>query len=449
LSALPPAPNLPGMKIAFVGCGYVFDIYMRTRWAHDELPIGGVFDIDTARSATVAQHYGLHVYPSLQALLDDASVQVVVNLTSIRAHYATTRAALLAGKHVYSEKPITTDLDQAAELFALAQSRGLVLTGAPCNLYCDAVSTLWKAVRDGAIGKPVLVYAELDDNPAHLMQLENVQSPTGAPFPYAEEFQEGCTVEHVAYHLVWMCAMFGPVQSVTAFSNCLVAHKTDTPLVPADTPDFSVACLQFANGVAARITCTWVSPRDHRLRIIGEQGEICADNAFHDQAPVHLERFSRVTLAARKAYSLRTQPLLGRLFGVGGQRVPLLRRWKSHAVEAEKGVGRSPKHRLVSWLRRREIYAQDKLLGIAEMARALREGRPQPMAPDFLLHLTELSLLIQRAGPAGVASQPRTSFAPLQPLDEVLRSPHDYRRSYRPRWFERAAAGLVHALHQR
>jgi predicted dehydrogenase len=173
------------MKIAFVGCGYVFDIYMRTRWAHPELEICGVFDIDTARSQTVSRHYGLHAYPSCEALLADPAVEVVVNLTSIRSHADTIRRALEAGKHVYSEKPLTTDLDRTRALFALAQGRGLVLAGAPCNLFSDAVSTIWKAVRDGAIGKPVLVYAELDDNPAHLMGLESVQSPTGAPFPYA------------------------------------------------------------------------------------------------------------------------------------------------------------------------------------------------------------------------------------------------------------------------
>ena len=254
----------------------------------------GVFDIDTARSDTVSQHYGFHVYPNYEALLADPAVEIVVNLTSIQSHYEIVRRALEAGKHVFSEKPLTTDLERTRELFALAQARGLVLTGAPCNLYCDAVSTMWKALRDGAIGKPVLVYAELDDNPAHLMNFEKAQSPTGAPFPYVEEFQEGCTVEHVGYHLVWICAMFGPATSVTAFSKVLIEHKTDTPLSPADTPDFSVGCLDFANGVAARITCSWVAPRDHRLRIIGEQGEICADNAFHDQAPVNLERFSRV-----------------------------------------------------------------------------------------------------------------------------------------------------------
>jgi predicted dehydrogenase len=437
------------MKIAFVGCGYVFDIYMRTRWAHPELEVCGIFDIDTARSNTVSKHYGFKVYPSYEALLADPAVETVVNLTSIRSHYGTVKSALEAGKHVYSEKPLTTDLDHTRELFALAQSRGLVLTGAPCNLYCDAVSTMWKAVRDGAIGKPVLIYAELDDNPAHLMNLEKVRSPTDAPFPYVEEFQEGCTVEHVGYHLVWICAMFGPAISVTAFSNALVEHKTDTPLSPTDTPDFSVGCLHFAGGVAARITCSWVAPRDHRLRIIGEEGEICADNAFHDQAPVHLERFSKVSLSARKAYTLRTQPLIGRIFGIGGQRLPLVRRWKSHAVEAERGVGRSFKHRVVSWLRRREIYAQDKLLGIAEMARAIRTGRPQPMPPDFLIHLNELTLLIQRSRLEGATTKPTTTFRPIEPLADMINGSVNYRENYRPRFFERILPDIVETLHKR
>jgi predicted dehydrogenase len=444
--ALPRGHGLqkPAVKIAFVGCGYVFDIYMRTRWAHPELEVCGVFDVDTARAETVCRHYRFRLYPTYEALLADPAVEIVVNLTSIRSHYDVIRRALDAGKHVYSEKPLTTDLDQTRELFALAQARGLVLAGAPSNLYSDAVSTMWKAVRDGAIGKPVLVYAELDDNPAHLMGLKKVQSPTGAPFPYVEEFREGCTIEHALYHLTWICAMFGPAISVTAFSKALVEDKIDTA---AGTPDFSVACLNFGNGLAARMTCTSVAPRDHRLRIIGENGEICADNVFHDQTTVRLERFSRVSLSARKAYTIRTQPLIGRIFGVGGQRLPLVRRWKSHAVEAERGFRRSLKHRFVSWLRRREIYAQDKLLGVAEMVRAMREGRSQPMPPDFLMHINELALLIQRSGPDGITTKPETSFEPIEPMPDVAASPRDYRASYRPRITERLFAGIVDTLH--
>lgn len=437
------------MKIAFVGCGYVFDIYMRTRWAYPEIEICGVYDRDAKRAGVVHAHYGFPLYPDLEALLADPQVEVVINLTSIASHFAVTKRALEAGKHVYTEKPITTDLATTQELFAIAARHGRVLAAAPCNLHSDAISTVWKAVKDGAIGRPVLVYAEMDDSPAHLMALDNVQSPTGAPFPYAEELQEGCTVEHIGYHLVWLCALFGPAIGVTAFSKFLVPNKVAEPLSPPDTPDLSVACLDFANGVAARITCSWVAPRDHSMRIIGDAGQISVDNAFHDQSPVHVERFSRVSLSARKAYTARTQPLIGRRFGIGGNRVKLLRRWKSHAVEAERGVGSSLKHRLVSWLRRREVYAQDKILGIAEMGKALAEGRPQPMSPDFLMHLNELTLLVQGAGSEGRTVKPTTSFAPLAMFEDVAAGPIDYRAAHRPKFFEKLAAGLILRLQRR
>jgi predicted dehydrogenase len=436
------------MKIAFVGCGYVFDIYMRTRGSYPEIKICGVYDISPTRLSTVSRYYDLPTYASYEELLSDPEVEVVVNLTSIGSHYATVKKALEANKDVYTEKPITTSLEQTRELLDLAQARGRVLAAAPDNLFTDSIVTRWKAIQDGAIGKPILVYAELDDNPAHLMRLEIVRSPTGAPFPYAEELQEGCTVEHIAYHLVWICAIFGPALGVTAFSKALVENKTAEPLSPPDTPDLSVACLDFAGGVAARITCSWVAPRDHTMRIIGEKGQITIDNVFHDQSPVFLERFSRVSLSARKFASFRAQPLLGRRFGIGGQRLPLVRRWKSHAIEADRGVGRTLKNRLVSWVRRREAYAQDKILGIAEMGKAIREGRPQVMPPDFLLHLNELTLMIQAAGPVGIAAKPKTTFSPISSLTETAIKTRNYLTEYRPKLLERVMGGIVDALHR-
>lgn len=436
------------MRIAFVGCGFVFDIYMRTRWAHAELQVCGLFDIDAARLKVVSEHYGYPAYSSYEALLADPAVEIVVNLTNIGAHYEVTRRALEAGKHVYSEKPLTTELAQSRELFDLAAANGVVLSAAPANLFSDSVGTMWKAVRDGAIGKPVLVYAELDDNPVHLVHAEGVTSPTGAPWPLVEELQEGCTFEHVGYHLVWICAMFGPATHVTAFSKALIAHKTDLPLNPSDTPDYSVACLNFANGMAARVTCSFVAPRDHRMRIIGEEGELTGDSYRHYQSPVFLERFSNVSLSARKAAAIREQPLLGRRFGVGGRRLPLIRQWKSHAVEAQRHAKLSAKQRVAGYIRRKQIYAQDKLLGIAEMARAIAAGRPQPLTPDFLMHVNELTLLIQRAGPTGVTTKPTTTFAPIEPLPEVANARTDYRASHRPRLLERLLGGAVDTLHR-
>lgn len=428
------------MNIAIVGCGFVFDIYMRTAKAHPELVIVGVFDVKAERMNCVCAHYGLEQYASLDSLLEDASVDAVVNLTNIGSHFEVSRQALLAGKHVYSEKPITRDIQQTRELFSIAHSNKVRLYGAPCNIYSDSVRTLFKAVGDGAIGKPLLVYAELDDNPIHLMEFEKVKSPTGAPWPLEEEIIEGCTFEHVGYHLVWICGLLGPVTAVTAYSNELIESKSKALPGRSGTPDYSVACLTFASGATARITCSVVAPRDHRMRVIGTEGEISTDSYRQYRSPVHLERYSKGSLSARKLQLLRNSRPLGKLFGIGGHRMRLVRNWKSEAVEKDQSLGASLTTRLKEWVRRKEVYAQDKFVGIAEMALELATDQPQYLSPEFIAHLNELTLLIQGAGPEGLATRPTTTFVPLGPPPGTQDYGTRYMDHMRPTLLEKIAS---------
>jgi predicted dehydrogenase len=429
------------MNIAFVGCGFVFDIYMRTIRAHPELVVIGVYDKNSDRSAKVSDYYGFYAYGSYEELLSDPRIETVINLTNIGSHFEVSRQALAAGKHVYSEKPLTKSVEESQQLFDLAATAGVRLYAAPCNIFADSVRTLFKAVEDGAIGKPLLVYAELDDNPIHLMHFESVRSPTGAPWPLEEEILEGCTYEHLGYHLVWICGLLGPAVSITAFSSELIENKMEGLGARVGTPDFSVACLQFANGASARITCSVVAPRDHRMRVIGDAGEVVSDSYRHYQSPVFLERYSKGSLSARKFQTLRAHPGLGRLFGIGGRRVKLVRNPKSQAVERGQQMRSSVKQRLVEWIRRREVYAQDKFAGIAEMAQELKAGRPQYLSPDFIMHVNELTLLTQGAGPNGLAVRPSTSFAPLGPIPGSQATVSDYRTATRPGLLERLVPG--------
>ena len=71
------------------------------------------------------------------------------------------------------------------------------------------------------------------------------------------------------------------------------------------------------------------------------------------------------------------------------------------------------------------------------------------MTPDFLMHINELTLLIQRAGDKGIATAPTTSFKLIEPLPEVANNPHNYRTSYRMRLFEKMFGGIVDTLHKR
>jgi len=286
---------------------------------------------------------------------------------------------------------------------------------------------MWKVIRDGAVGDVRLVYAEFDDNPIYLMHPEGWRSRSGAPWPYLHEYEMGCTWEHVGYHLTWLCALFGPVATVTAFAKQTLPDKTDEPLHPATTPDFSVACLDFASGVTARVTCSIGAPYDHRMRVIGNEGMVWADTYRHYRSPVYLERFSPLSLNARKAATVRRSPVLQRLLGVNGRRVPLARTVPPGASELPGAGGRgwSPSDALRR-LKRRELGQQDKAIGLAELADAIAEDRPHFPPPDLTLHLTELTLAIQAAGTDATTYHLQTTFAPVSPRAETLRSTPDY-----------------------
>ncbi|MDO5758410.1 MAG: Gfo/Idh/MocA family oxidoreductase [Rhodobacterales bacterium] len=437
------------MKFGIIGCGYVFDHYMSTLAKHPGLEVAGVADLDPARLKQATGFYGLHAYDSVEAMLADPEVAVIANFTSIESHYEVTKAALQAGKHVYSEKPLVMNMDQARELMALAAEKGLHLTCAPSNALGPTSQTMWKAVQDGAVGDVRVVYAEFDDNPIYLMSPEGWRSRSGAPWPYLHEYEMGCTWEHVGYHLTWMCAIFGPVRAVTAFSKVTVPDKTDKPLNPAETPDFSVACLDFHSGVVGRVTCSIAAPYDHRMRIIGNEGMIHADTYRHYHCPVMLEPFTKLNLNARKARSVRTRSWLGWPFGVGGRRVPL-------AIAPPPGAARvidtggpkwHPKALLQRW-KRSELGQQDKMIGIAELCDAVATGRAPFPSPDFTLHLTELTLAIQGAGANGATHQMTTSFDPVSLPAGTRELAPDYKGYARPGWMARRAEGLLDRMHR-
>ncbi|HLX98762.1 MAG TPA: Gfo/Idh/MocA family oxidoreductase [Roseiarcus sp.] len=438
------------MKIGVIGCGYVFDHYMATWARHPGLALKGVADRNRARRDVVAEAYKLKAYASNEELLADPEIAIVVNLTSIDSHVEVTRAALLAGKHVYSEKPLAPDIAEARALIELAESLGLRLSCAPSNAMSDTTQTMWKAVRDGAVGDVRIVYAEFDDNVIYRMVPEIWRSRTGAPWPYLHEYEWGCTYEHVGYHLTWLCAIFGPVESVTAFSKQVLPDKTNLELNPPDTPDFSVACLNFRSGVVARVTCSIGVPYDHRMRIVGNLGMLTADTYRDYRCPVYLERFSQLTLNARKAMSVRVNSLLQGLLGVGGRKIELLRN-PPPGASGRAGLPRvrwwSPRG-LLRAAARRELGQQDKAIGVAELADALQSGRPSFPPHDFTMHLTELTIAIQNAGSDGSSIRLNTSFAPIEPRPETLASKLDYAMVKAPSWIGRAIERRILRMHQ-
>jgi predicted dehydrogenase len=369
------------MNIAIVGCGFVADYYLGTLPQHPELRVAGLFDRVPERSALLASRHGLPSYPSLDALLGDASVQMVLNLTNPRDHHAVSDAALDAGKHVYSEKPLAMEMAPARALADKARARGLALGGAPCNVLGETAQAMWKALRDGAVGTARLVYAEMDDGMVSAMPYQRWVSTSGIAWPYKDEFEVGCTLEHAGYYLGWLAAMFGPATRVTAFASERLPHKLPGEALDLRSPDFSVACIEYASGVVARLTCGIVAPHDHRLRIVGDRGVLGTDQCWNYRAPVHRRRW--MTL----------------------RRKTFLSPWRERIA-----LPASPVRRV------RGAHAMDFARGPAEMAQALREGRMPRLSSDFTLHVNELALAIHHARRDGAVTTIESRFGPMEPM---------------------------------
>ncbi|MEN9521082.1 MAG: hypothetical protein RLZZ381_3670 [Cyanobacteriota bacterium] len=378
--------NINIINIAIIGCGFVADYYLTTLKNYPELKITGVYDLDLARSQDFAQHYGLNVYQSLDELLSDREVQLVVNLTNPKSHFEINSACLLADKHVYSEKPLAMKLEEAEKLVELAEQKGLHLSSAPCSLLGETAQTIWKALREETIGKVYVVYSEMDDGLVHKMPYQAWTSQSGTPWPYKDEFEVGCTMEHAGYYLSWFPAFFGRAESVTGFSSTLVEDKkTEIPL-DHNAPDFSVACIKFASGVVVRLTCSIVAAHDHSLRIFGDRGILSTPDSWFYNAPVHI----------RRRFNIRRKMIVSPI----KQRYPLM--------------GTKTKFSY------RGAFQMDFARGIAEIADAIREDRSCRLSARYSLHVNELVLAIHHATESNSTYQVKSSFEPIKPMSWAM-----------------------------
>ncbi|MBW6416924.1 Gfo/Idh/MocA family protein [Celeribacter sp. PS-C1] len=374
--------------IAFLGCGYVADFYQQTYANHtDSLTLHGIWDQDTARVEKFADFYKLDRYASFEEMLADPQVEIIVNLTNPHAHYATNKRILEAGKHVYSEKPLAMEIDQARELVALAEEKGLQIVSAPSSVLGPAAQRLWQAVRERELGAPRLVYAEIDDGMIHKMGYAGWLSSSGTPWPAKDEFYTGCTLEHAGYMLTWLVAMFGPVTEVVSMASLCIPDKGgDTP-ENYTTADFSCALLRFESGMTARLTNSIIAPHDHRLRIFCDGGELCAHEVwnFHTNVDAYPLPQNKIQRGMEKYLHMRNKRKLA--------------------------VAKNPETKFAEG-----GHPMDFVRGVADMAAAVREGRPARLGSDFSLHITEVTLAIQYPEIYGTPYVPQSRPAPIEPV---------------------------------
>jgi predicted dehydrogenase len=137
------------MNIAVVGCGYVAEFYAKTLGNYPELRLTGAYDRNERNLQALCDRWSARRYASLEQLLEDPSVELVLNLTNPRSHYELTKRCIEADKHVYSEKPLAMDAASARELISLAKQINAYLASAPCSVLGETAQTVWKGLQRG------------------------------------------------------------------------------------------------------------------------------------------------------------------------------------------------------------------------------------------------------------------------------------------------------------
>ena len=145
------------VNIAMIGVGCISGIYLKNITSlFREIRLVGVCDLIRERAQAAQETYGIEkIYDTMYDAFQDPEVDIILNLTRPYEHYEVTKAALQAGKHVYSEKPLAASLEEGRKLVELARQKDRMLGGAPDTFLGAGIQTCRKLIEDGYIGTPI------------------------------------------------------------------------------------------------------------------------------------------------------------------------------------------------------------------------------------------------------------------------------------------------------
>ena len=142
-------------KIGIVGCGNISGAYLKIAPTFDNLEVAACADIIPERARARAEEFGVPRACTVEELLADPDIRIVVNLTIPMAHAEVGMAVLEAGKSLYNEKPLAITREEAQGMLRLAREKGVLIGGAPDTFLGGGHQTCRKLIDDGWIGEPV------------------------------------------------------------------------------------------------------------------------------------------------------------------------------------------------------------------------------------------------------------------------------------------------------
>ena len=326
--------------VGIIGCGVISAAYLKTLPKFNAVSVTACADLDSAAAAARAAEFSIAAM-TVDELLADPGIDIVLNLTTPAAHIAVNQAVLAAGKHAYSEKPLAVTVDEARPLLAAAAATGRRIGCAPDTFLGASHQTARQLIDDGAIGAPVA-------GTATMMVRGHERWHPGPEFYYQPG--GGPMLDMGPYYITGLVNMLGPVITVQAAAKAALTERTIATgpragtVFPVQVPTHITGIVTFANGAMINVITSFdVWKHQHSpIEIYGTEGSIIMADP---------NRFDGTVRVCHHRDDWRDVPPT-RPYGDGGQR----------------GIG------------------------LADMAQAIASGRPHRASLELSFHVLEVML---------------------------------------------------------
>lgn len=282
---------LKPVKVAMIGVGAISGIYLENLTkTFQEVELIGVCDLIRERAEKARDAYQIpKIYDTMYDAFADPEVEVILNLTRPYEHFAVSKAALEAGKHVYSEKPLGADFEEGRELVALAEKKGLLLGGAPDTFLGAGIQTCRSLIDGGFIGQPI--------GAAAFMICHGHETWHPDPEFYYKR-GGGPMMDMGPYYVTALVNLLGGVKSVTGVTKSSFAKRVITSephrgeVIGVEVPTYVTGTLQFDSGAVGTLFTTFdvYYKGQARFEVYGTEGTLLVPDPNCFGGPIQLLR---------------------------------------------------------------------------------------------------------------------------------------------------------------
>ena len=260
-------------KVGLIGCGHIAETYFRAHKYFNNFKIIKCADINNHASKKCAKTYGIKAL-SVNDLLKDNEVEIILNLTIPKAHYIVAKKSLLNNKHVYSEKPMAINTKDGLELLKLARRKKLYIGNAPDTFLGGGNQKAKELVERKIIGKINLGNA--------IFAFPGVQSYHPNPEPWFAKKEGGPVIDMGPYYLTALVNLLGPAKEVSG-SLMKGVKKRTIGIGPRKGKKFKVECpttylstIVFENGAIIRLTLSFdvIAHNRNHIELYGNKGSL-------------------------------------------------------------------------------------------------------------------------------------------------------------------------------